>query len=52
MRELIICLKLAGFSSCKPQPPVPYPSAFFCERAAAQAAKRPNVIAVTCRARS
>lgn len=51
MWELIICLKLAGFASCKPQPPVPYPSAYFCERAAQQATKRRDVVTVYCRAR-
>lgn len=51
MWELVLCLKLAGFAICKPAQPMPYPSSYFCERAAAQAIKRPNVVTATCRSR-
>lgn len=48
MWELILCLKLAGFAGCKDAPPVVYPSLYFCERAAAQAVKRRDIVTLRC----
>lgn len=51
MWELIVCVAVSWSSSCQPQTPVVYPSAYFCERAATQAAKRENVRQIYCRPR-
>jgi hypothetical protein len=51
MWELIACVAVSWSSSCQQQPPVVYPSAYFCERAAAQVVKRKDVRQVYCRER-
>lgn len=51
MWELIVCVAVSWSSSCQQQTPVVYPSAYFCERAAAQAVKRKDVRQVYCRPR-
>ena len=51
MWELIVCVAVSWSSSCQPLPPVTYASAYFCERAAAQAVKRPKVRVIYCRSK-
>lgn len=51
MWELIVCVAVSWSSSCQQQTPVVYPSAYFCERAAATIAKRKDVRQLYCRPR-
>ena len=49
MWELIVCAAVSWSSSCQPERPVVFPSAYFCERAAALVAKRKDVRQLYCR---
>lgn len=50
MWELIVCVSVTWSTSCQLQPPIYFPNAYFCERAAEQIRQqRKNVTQIYCK---